>query len=179
MERLARALLPSDPSLAERVRLARSDAAEYVRVHAKELRLRGITKATDTNELQLIALLDGLIAANALEEIDWREDPSAAFEFVQKLRILPEGTRAVRDVHPLETEPDEESPVSAFLTTVARELSSAGLSLLAIDAGTDSHPILCVDAEKTAELTRLAREEGVILVNAPVEGPVRNSREES
>jgi hypothetical protein len=159
LEALARALSPADDTLAERVRLAYEQPADYVEQNRRELRLRGIGKPV--NELATIALIDGLSAAQAATELDWREEPETALELIAELRVLPGGHPIPGGLQDLEIAVDQ--PVIAALVDLDEALGRLGLALRIIDIGSDSYPLVCLEAAHVDAVTNLAAAAGVML----------------
>src|SRR5690349_5375866 len=67
---LAKLIAPNAAAVARAVELACTDPASYVKQHAAALRERGITKPSAG--LPWIALVDALLAAKHLVNIDWK-----------------------------------------------------------------------------------------------------------
>jgi hypothetical protein len=165
LEALARALSPADDTLAERVRLASDQPTDYVEKNRRELRLRGISEPVD--ELATIALIDGLIAAQAAAELDWREDPETALEIIAELRALPGGHPIPGGLQDLEVDVDQ--PVSSLLVVLDDALGRFGLALRIFYIATDSYPLVCLEAAHVDALTSLAAAAGVMLRAPDVE----------
>ena len=83
LEALAR-LLAEDESLIDELRLAKLEPERYCARYAERLELRGIRAPRP--ELELIALLDGLIERQACVELDWREEPEGLVAAITQLR---------------------------------------------------------------------------------------------
>lgn len=150
---LCRHLLPSDPTLASEVALARADPDAHARRYGNQ------TADNLSAEWEAwYALLFGMSARGRLRSIDWRQAPLEVMSFLDDLLqgYLPDPDRwSWVDVPHW-----EEVPTFDFLIAIAKWLRSLGLSLVYLDGGSDSYPLIVMDSREYPRLKELAARAG-------------------
>ncbi len=139
--------------LGKDVALAIEDPAGYVTKHRGTLNERGITKPCP--DLHAIALVDGLRAAGALGEVDWRAEPGEVRKALVPLARL-------HDVPLARIWPDgDDLAVDALLGVVSSELANFGKRILIVDLRNDDRDFLIIDAPIATTFAAALRRFGV------------------
>lgn len=136
----AETLAPDASKVRARVRLAIDDPKKYLKTHAKELALRGVTAPVP--KLPFIALLDALRADSRVALVDGKARAADVIALLKKLDApvkLDFAWAAALDYESLASLPTER-----FLEAVAARVEPAGVVLLALDTGSDEHAIVMV-----------------------------------
>jgi hypothetical protein len=148
---IARLLAPSARALPGAVTQAATQPAAYHRVRAARLEDRGIEAPRP--DLPWIALVDGLIAARACSEIDWKTDAENVAWAIGKLRGVPRGAFAW-----MKREPDlDDRSTWELLEMSGRHLRERGLQLAMLAISSDSYCLVVVPVRHAKKLVALAR----------------------
>ncbi len=151
---IARLLAPAARSLPGIVTQAATQPAAYYRARAARLAERNIDAPGPS--LAWIALVDGLIAAKACHEIDWKTDAETVAWAIGALRGVPRGACAWMK---REVSLDDRSTWE-LLEISGQRLRAHGLQLAQLDISSDSHCLIVVaiaDAPKLVALAKVAR----------------------
>ena len=151
---IARLLAPSARRIPGAVTQAATQPAAYHRAHAARLAERNIDVPGPS--LPWIALVDGLIAAKACHEIDWKTDAENVAWAIGTVRGVPRGAFAWMKQ---ETDLDDRSTWE-LLEMSGQRLREGGLQLAQLDISSDSHCLVVVavaDAPKLVALAKTAR----------------------
>jgi uncharacterized protein DUF6630 len=139
--KLALLLSEGDESLSADVVLSEIDPLAYVRAHAEELDLRGISDPTD--DLPWIALIDGLMNKGKLIELDWKERGEmfvkAAIKILKNEKSPEQARGALNSINVQESWKD-----TYLLNQIDQTLAPYGYSIIMIDIYSDCHPIALV-----------------------------------
>ena len=135
---LALLLSEGDESLSADVVLSEIDPVAYVRTHAEELELRGISKPIDG--LPWIALIDGLENRGKLIELDWKESGEMFVNAVIKLLENEKSLEQTRDsLNSINVK--DSRKVADVLEQIDQILAPCGYSIVLIDIYADCYPI--------------------------------------
>lgn len=129
-----------DAKIRSEVELAEKEPKAYVARFGKRLAARGITKPV--KGLAAVALVDALAAKGRCFEVDWKEAPSEIAGLVRALEGVPI---------------DDDEETEQFLHDAGATLSAKGLTLCAIDIGSDSYPLVVAEPADLRELKKLAK----------------------
>jgi hypothetical protein len=142
---LAAVLAPRAKKLPTELTTAFRDPEGYIASHAKNMKARGILEPMP--KLSWMALIDGLEAASALVEVDWRSDneelESAIRRLVKRFRVPADDTG--------------DRSTAEMLELSGIELRKQGLQLAHLDFGSDSYALFAVPTAQFAEVARLAK----------------------
>ncbi len=140
-------LAAGDRKVRERLELALTDGALYVREHAQELFERGVTKPIP--KLPLIALLDGLDAANRVALLDWKSPAHDVRAALGALR-----PRVKIDwawMKPFEEEELDDISTERLLHAVAAHVPPK-IALVNLHTGSDELAIAFVEASRVRQI---------------------------
>lgn len=157
---LAGELSDREPPVMEAVTLALDDPTSYLEQHDETAeRLADREDAAADPQLPWLALVDRLLAALRLVEIDWRADPDEVAWQLEQLTAygaLPQPLREeiarVRCAAPHEC-----------LLAIAHLVAGADRRLAVIDIDSDSYVVALLDAALYARTTLVAEALGVVL----------------
>ena len=147
---IVRLLAPSARGLPGAVTQAATQPATYYRAHAVRLGDRGIDAPGP--DLAWIALVDGLIAAKACSEIDWKTDAENVAWAIGNLRGIPRGAFAWMK---RESDLDDRSTWE-LLEISGAHLRERGLQLAMLDTSSDSYCLVAVASADARKLVALA-----------------------
>ncbi|MBT2773614.1 hypothetical protein J7J47_15410 [Halomonas sp. ISL-60] len=145
---ICRQLCPRDDALVVEVNLALSDPESYFGKYSDDLMERGIEDPSEVTPW--IALVDGLTRSASLVELDWKFD---AAELVWNLEQLNVCKAHAIDFSKI-SESDEYS--EDLLKLVASVLDSYSLSLIILDIGSDSYPLMVIPRDDVDQVKRFA-----------------------
>jgi hypothetical protein len=135
----------------QRLQLACLDPEAYLERRRDALGERGIHEVTP--ELPVLALVDVLLSAHALSELDWRAEPREVKKALRRRIMSTELARVWPSA--------EDRPAAELLRAVGQKLPSVGKQLFLLDLRNDSLYPLVVRRENATEVARTLRRFGV------------------
>lgn len=142
-----------DESLSEDVALSEKNPDAYVKVHAEELKNRGIHEPIDG--LPWIALIDGLEKNGKLIELDWKESSKEFVEAILKLSAKEESAAQIRDSL-TSIQIEDSAKVSENLERINEALKPFDYNVIMIDIRADCYPLTLIPFTSKASVTELA-----------------------
>jgi hypothetical protein len=140
---------PKAKRLAADLALAFHDAAAYIAAHAERMDDRGIDEPSA--DLPWIALVDALVDAEVLVEIDWKTDAEDVEWAIGKL------AKQLR-LPPADDPDDDDRSTWELLELAGIALRERDLQLAHLDYGADAYALVVVPRARFAELARLAKQ---------------------
>lgn len=148
---IAQLLAPKSKRVVSDVTQAFENPKAYFKAHRKRLDERNIDKPD--KDLPWIALVDALIAAKGLVEIDWKTAADDLHWNLGKLGRKKE-TAWLSKIDPIT---DDRSTLELLEETGQRLLASHQLQLAALDIGSDSYCLVIIPAAIAKQLVALAK----------------------